>query len=329
MNHDLTLTGMESLVLAAGALGFGMILLIRGGNWIIDAATYIARHLGVSPLVIGLTVVAFGTSLPELIVSLNANFHDLPGIAVGNVLGSNVANILLIIGSTAFLTTLVAVPRELVADLAMMVLATALLAALMVYGHIGKMAGFTMIAILIAHTAWQYRRALTGHVKIEDVDEPEFKTIGASLSFLVAGLVSIALGAELLVRGATVGATVMGIPEAVIGLTIIAVGTSLPELSTCLIAAAKKQTGIVLGNIIGSNVFNILMIIGAAAVVKDIDTANMAEQLVRLDVWVTLGVSILFTLVLLLYRKVDRFVGLIFLVGYVAYIAVIYAFYIA
>jgi cation:H+ antiporter len=324
---ELTLTAAEVFVLAVGALGLGMIMLIRGGNWTIDAATYIARHLGVSPLVVGFTVVAFGTSLPELVVSVNANLQNLPGIAIGNVLGSNIANILLVLGTTAIFATIIAVPRELARDLTMMMLATILLAALMVHGYISTMAGSGMVLVLVFYTLWEYRKALTGHVPVENTDEPEFKSIGMSLMFLLLGLVFIALGAELLVRGAKTSATVIGIPGDVIGLTVIAVGTSLPELSTCLIAAAKKQTGIILGNIIGSNVFNILMIVGLMAIVKPVDMSLAAPQLVSLDIWVTLAVSFFFTLILLLYRKIGRFMGIMFIGGYTAYILAVFALY--
>ncbi len=327
MITDLTLSGIEAFILALGALGLGMLLLIRGGNWTIDAATYVARHLGVSPLVVGFTVVAFGTSLPELIVSINANYHNLPGIAIGNVLGSNIANILMVLGVTGIFATIVAVPRQLLRDLVMMMLATLLLAALMLYGYISMLAGAGMVAVLLGYTLWSYRKALTGEVEVEDVDEPEFSSLKISLLYLLGGLVFIAVGAELLVRGATVSATVIGVPEDVIGLTVIALGTSLPELSTCLIAAAKKQTGIVLGNIIGSNVFNILMIIGVMAALKPVDMSLVSPQLVNLDIWVTLGISFLFTLLLLLYRKIDRVLGIVFVTGYALYVFSVFALY--
>ncbi len=325
----MTLAGPEALILALGALGLGMVLLIRGGDWTIDAAVYIARHLGVSPLVVGFTIIAFGTSLPELIVSINANMHDLPGIAVGNVVGSNIANILLVIGTTAIFATIIAVPRELLRDLIMMLLATALLAGLMVYGFISAYAGAGMLTVLILYTAWQYRLSLTGHVEVEEVEEPEFKSLGASLLFLLMGLAFVALGAEFLVRGAKVSARVIGVPEDVIGLTVIAIGTSLPELSTCLIAAAKRQTGIILGNIIGSNVFNIMMIIGATALFKPIDMTMVAPQLASLDVWVMAAVSLLFTLILLFYKKIGRAMGISFLAAYVGYVVMIFMLYLS
>ncbi len=323
------MTTAEAFILALGALGLGMIMLIRGGNWTIDAAVYIARHLGVSPMVVGFTIVAFGTSLPELIVSINASWHGSPGIAIGNVLGSNIANILLVIGATALFTTLVAIPRALMRDLFMMIAATIGLAGLMIFGEINRIAGMILIALLLLYVFWQYVMAMRGQIPIEEVEEPEFKSVPASLFFLILGLIFIALGAEFLVRGAKVGAFVMGVPEAVIGLSIIAIGTSLPELSTCIIAARKHQSDLILGNIIGSNVFNIMMILGATASIKPIVMSELAPQLLSLDIWITLGISVLFALLLLLYRKVTKPIGLLFLGSYAVYIIMIYALYMA
>ncbi|HIF25277.1 MAG TPA: calcium/sodium antiporter [Micavibrio sp.] len=324
MSDLMSLTELEALILALGALGLGMIMLIRGGNWTIDAAVYIARKFGVSPLVVGFTVVAFGTSLPELIVSINANLSGLPGIAIGNVLGSNVANILLVLGATALVAPIVANIVELRRDLIVMILATLFLAGAMLHGMITPMIGFGMIAFLAMLTLWQYKQALKGDMEVEEVENPEFKNFGSSLFFLITGLCCIALGAEFLVRGAKVSAEIIGVPDAVIGLSVIAIGTSLPELSTCIIAAMRKQTGIILGNIIGSNVFNILMIIGVAAMVKSINMQDTAASLVELDIWVTLGVSVLFTLILFVYGKIGKKLGVAFLAGYFAYMIAIF-----
>lgn len=321
-----SLTEIEAFVLAIGALGLGMILLIRGGNWTIDAAVYIARHAGISPLVVGFTIVAFGTSLPELLVSVNANLHDSPGIAIGNVLGSNIANILLVIGATAVFCTIKAVPRELFRDLAMMMAATLFLVYLLMQDDIGRIVGIVMLFILIAYVFWQYLMVKKEDAPVEDLEEPDFKSFRMGWAYLLGGMLFIALGAEFLVRGAKVSAHILGVPEAVIGLSIIALGTSLPELTTCLIAATKKQSNLVLGNIIGSNVFNILMIIGITTVIKPISVSQIAPQLVTFDIWFVLAVSFVFTLLLLFYRKITRFIGIIFLTSYSAYIVALYVF---
>lgn len=324
------LTTIEAFILAMGSLGLGMLLLIRGGEWTIDAAVYVARHAGISPLIVGFTIVAFGTSLPELLVSINANMHDSPGIAVGNVLGSNVANILLVIGATAIFCTIKAIPKELLADLIMMVVVTVALALLLVYGEISRFAGIGMMVVLVSYVLWQYLTTRGDHedTSADDDHEPRFNHFKEGLLYLVIGMVCIALGAEFLVRGAKVSATIIGVPEAVIGLSIIAIGTSLPELTTCIIAAKRKQSGLILGNIIGSNVFNVLMIIGITTIIKPIDVADISPHLVSFDIWVVLAISIIFAAILLIYRKITKSLGIMFLVVYVIYMASVFATYI-
>ena len=319
----------QLLILAIGALGFGMYLLFKGGDWTIDAAVFIARKFGISPLVIGFTIVAFGTSLPELLVSVNANLTGSPGIAIGNVIGSNIANILFVVGATACVATLVAVRKEIIRDVSMMLLATILMMYLMTTGAIAQGAGMLMIGVLACYVIWQYWAASKGKVHVEAPEIPEFKNMFMAALFLALGLASIALGAEFLVRGAKTAATIIGVPEAVIGLSVIAIGTSLPELSTCLIAAMKKQTDIIVGNILGSNVFNILMIMGVTSIVKPIDNSAIADQVVRLDMWVMFGVSAFFSALLLIFGKINRPVGVLFLIGYVFYIGLIYALYLS
>ncbi|MCI5059664.1 MAG: calcium/sodium antiporter [Alphaproteobacteria bacterium] len=323
----LSCSNEEILILAFGALGLGIYLLFKGGNWTIDASVYVAKKLGVSPLVIGFTIVAFGTSLPELIVSINANLAGSPGIAIGNVIGSNIANILLVIGVTASFATLMVVPRDIIRDLVVMMLATLLMMGLMIYGTISSLAGGAMILFLLAYIGWQYYMASKGHIEPEEFSAPEYRHFWHGLLFLLLGLAGIALGAELLVRGAKHSASILGIPEDVIGLSIIALGTSLPELSTCVIAAMKRQSDIVIGNILGSNVFNILMIIGATSLVKPIASSAIAPQVVSLDIWVMFGVAVLFSGLLLFVRKINKPVGMIFVAGYIFYIGLIYALY--
>jgi len=323
------MTTMETLVMAFGAMGLGIILLVKGGNWTVDAAIFLAKHMGVSRLVIGLTVVAFGTSLPELVISVNSNYQNLPGIALGNVIGSNTANILLVIGATALIGTLSVIPRLVIRDLSMMLVATLILAGLMKYGTIGHLAGLLMIIILLLYTFWIYRKASVSGIETgEESEEPFFKNLKISVLFLILGLLGITAGAEFLVRGAKISAAIIGVPDAVIGLSIIAIGTSLPELSTCLVAAGKKQTDIVIGNIVGSNIFNILMIIGMTALLKPIQTGLAAAQLSELDIWITLAVSLIFAAILFFYGKINRFIGIIFLGAYTVYMVSIFAFYI-
>lgn len=322
------LTTLELFILATGALGLGIVMLLKGGTWTIDAAVYVARKVHMSPMLIGFTIVAFGTSLPELIVSVNANLTGLPGIAIGNVIGSNIANILLVLGATATVTTLVVIPRDILRDSVMMILATILMTVLILDDQISRLAGFGMVGVLLAYVVWQYRLAKSGKIKIEvDVEDSDYKNMWVAIGFLLFGLAFIALGAEFLVRGAKVCAEIIGVPDAVIGLSIIALGTSLPELSTCVIAAMRRQTDLIIGNILGSNVFNILMILGVASMVKPITGGQLAEQVAKVDIWVVLAVSTVFALLLFFYRKIDRAVGIVFILLYILYIAAIYALY--
>lgn len=326
-------TIFEAQILAIAAIILGIYMLVKGGGWTIDAAVFVARNLGVSPLVVGFTIVAFGTSLPEMVISVLANLQGSPGIAIGNVLGSNIANILLVIGATALVGTIVASGKAQTRDLGMMMLATVILAYFIVTQNITMMAGYLMIGLLVAYVLFQYLMALNGDKEVQAKVEAEmeeaddFASMKVALFFLLAGLVCIALGAEFLVRGAKISATTLGVPEAVIALSIIAIGTSLPELSTCIIAARRGQTDIVLGNIVGSNVFNILMIMGVTAAVKPILPGSFAQQLSDLDIWLTVGVSVIFTLIILLYKKFTKPIGVIFLLAYAIYIVGIYAIY--
>jgi cation:H+ antiporter len=323
----MTYTNEELLILSIGALGLGMYLLFKGGDWTIDSAIYIAKKFNISPLVIGFTIVAFGTSFPELIVSVNANLVGSSGIAIGNVIGSNIANILFVIGITAFFTTLVAIPRKLIRDIIMMLLASVLMMGLMIHGNISQLGGAIMIAILLAYVIWQYSMAAKGKIEVEEIDAKEFRHFFEGLLFLFLGLIGIAAGAEFLVRGAKVSAAIIGVPEDVIGLSVIAIGTSLPELSTCILAAMKRQSDIVIGNILGSNVFNILMIIGVTAMIKPIEQSAIAPQVITLDIWVMFAVAAIFSVILLTYKKITKPVGALFVFGYVLYIGLIYALY--
>ena len=323
------LTDFEIFILALGAMGLGTIMLIRGGDWTIDAAVYIARKFGISPLIIGFTIVAFGTSLPELIISINANLKGSAGIALGNVLGSNIANILLVCGSAAIIATMTVKPKDILNDTVMMIVATLLMIGIFLYGYISQIVGLGMIILLIGYVVFQYATASKDDEKeIEgELENPEFASDLWAYLFLFIGLAFIAGGAEFLVRGAQYSAGFLGVPEAVIALSLIALGTSLPELATCVAAALKKHTDLIIGNIVGSNVFNILMIIGVAAMVKPIDVTKASAQLVSLDMWITFAVTLFFALWLLVFKTMNKLLGIVFVAGYVAYILAIYALY--
>lgn len=316
------LTTYELFVLAAGAMAFGIFLLIKGGDWTVEAAVFMAERTGLSPLFIGATIISFGTSVPELFASVNANLAGYPGISLGNVLGSNIANILLVLGATSVLFSVTANPRDLAKDLIMMLIATAILAFGMMTDSFSRVFGLGMFAILVGFVFYQYK---TDSLPIEDEEEdesgPAIATMQGALLVLLGGLGALAVGSELLVQGAVQTGTAIGVPEAVIGLTVVAFGTSLPELSTCIAAARKQSVGLILGNIIGSNTFNILSILGLTAIIKPL---AVDPVLLGLDLWITIAVSGAFAAWMLTVGRLTKPIGLAMVAAYVAFVAIQY-----
>ncbi|PCJ03279.1 MAG: sodium transporter [Alphaproteobacteria bacterium] len=316
----------DTTILSLGALFLGIIMLIKGGGWAVEAGVFIATRYGVSPLIVGFTIIAFGTSLPELIVSVVANLQGSPGIALGNVLGSNIANILMVLGCTALISVLkVNVSKMLVRDLIFMMLVTIGLTVLLYYGGISRLTGFAMLTILGSYIFFQYRAAGSKNPDIgADDGECMFKNDLFAYGTLLLGLICISVGAEFLVKGAKVSAGLIGVPESIIALSIIAFGTSLPELSTSIIAARKGQSEMVIGNIIGSNVFNILMILGFASLSKPIINGSFSPQILNFDVWITLFVSLCLVLILFIFGRINRVTGSLFFLSYIVYNIYIY-----
>ena len=302
-------------------MAFGLYLLIKGGDWTVDAAVFVAERTGLSPLFIGATIVSFGTSVPELFTSVNANLSGYPGISLGNVLGSNVANILLVLGATAFVFNVTANPKHLIKDLAMMLFATGIMVYGMMTGTFTQVFGLIMFAILASFVFYQYK---TDSIELEEDDEDDaggIETMKAAILVLLAGLAALAVGSELLVKGAVQTGTAIGVPEAVIGMTVVAFGTSLPELSTCIAAARKQSVGLILGNIIGSNTFNILSIIALTAIISPLDVDPV---LLGMELWVTVAVAVVFAIWMLTVGKLTRPVGIAMMIGYVVFIAAQY-----
>lgn len=322
---------MAGLPIAVVFMVIGIALLVKGGNWTVDAAVFVARRFGLSPLLVGFTIVAFGTSLPELVISVLAQLEGSTGIALGNVMGSNIANILLVIGVAAIIAPLVSSSKAVDKDIFMMILATCILVGLMLHGEFSRVAGGVMVLLLVGYVFYQYTMVKKGEMPMEAAEENEitFAKPLQAYSFLLLGLIGIAAGAEFLVTGAQETAASIGVPDSVIGLSIIALGTSLPELSTTIIAARKGHSGIVLGNIIGSNVFNILMILGITALVKPIVQGSFEAQLVNFDIWFVAFTTSIFGLMVLYMKKVTRPAGILFCAAYIGYNAYIYAIHMA
>jgi cation:H+ antiporter len=260
--------------------------------------------------------------VPELFTSVNANLQGFPGISLGNVLGSNIANILLVLGATAIILQVEGKAKDLMKDLVMMLLATAILVFGMMSGQFSTVLGLIMFAILVAFVGYQY---FTNTLELEedddDDDEGGIDTMQAALFFLLGGLIALAVGSEMLVKGAVVSGTIIGVPEAIIGLTVVAFGTSLPELSTCLAAARKQSLGLILGNIIGSNTFNILSIVAITAIIKPLDVVPV---LMGVQMWATVIVSVGFAAWMLVVGKITKMMGYVMVAAYIAFIAAQY-----
>lgn len=276
-------------------------------------AIAVAHRFAMPPLLIGVTVVGFGTSTPELLVSVQAALGGVPDIAIGNVVGSNIGNILLIVGVTALIWPITVAARSLRRDFAVMMLASLTLIPLFWMGGISRLAGMALVLALMAYLLWAY---LDPQGDAPEPDAPA-QPLWQALGWLVVGLIGLILGARLLVDGAVNIAQALGLSEAFIGLTIVAIGTSLPELATSLMAALRKQSAIAIGNILGSNIFNVLGILGATAIIAPIPVAG---RFLTFDLPVMIGVSALLAVMLLARSGVGRTGGAVLLLGYAAYV---------
>ena len=306
----------------------GLVLLLFGGEFLVRGAVALADRLGVSHLVIGLTVVAAGTSAPELVVCLIAALEGSPGIAVGNVIGSNIANILLILGVAGLICVLPVNRRSLYRDGSVAIFAAILLAVISMTGTIERWHGFLMLICLVAYLGFCYRSDRRSRkaqasmdVEIEELAGKD-RRLWLLLLYLFGGLAGVLVGSDLLVDGATEVARAAGVSEAIIGLTLVALGTSLPELATGIIAARHKHTDLALGNVLGSNIFNILAIMGVVAVTQPL---AVPAEIIAFDLWAMLGVTIAFLAVAFLARRIGRPVAVVFLLAYAAYVLALYA----
>ncbi len=291
----------------------GLVALVVGGDLLVRGAVAVALRAGLSPFVIGVTLVGFGTSVPELMTSLIAAFEGLPGIALGNVVGSNIANILLILGLSAVIAAL---PGEafLRRDGLVMLAVTGLCATLMWTGTVGRLAGVVCLAVLAVYLTLTLRSGQSTTPEVgQDVPPPP---VWRGAGLFLAGLIGVMFGARFLVDGASDIARAFAVSDAVIGLTIVAVGTSLPELVTSVIAARKGQGEIAIGNVIGSNIFNVLGILGITAVVHPL---SVPPEMLGLTLWVFLAAALAPAAVLVLRGRLALGAGVGFVAAYVAY----------
>jgi len=293
----------------------GLIGLFFGGEALVRGSVGIARRMAIPPLLIGLTVVGFGTSTPELLVSVDAALRGVPDIAIGNIVGSNIANMLLIVGLTCLVWPIVVSGATLRRDTAVMVAAAFALVPIFAMGEVGRVAGGLLVTGLVGYLIWAYLKP--GGAVAEDIDAPAPASAWISVLWVIGGLVILMFGARFLVDGSVSIARGFGVSEAFIGLTIVAVGTSLPELATSVIAAFRRQSEIAIGNIIGSNIFNVLGILGITALIKPIP---VADRFLTFDLPIMIAVSLVLTVLLLTRPVIGRGVGLAGLVGYAVYV---------
>lgn len=303
---------------------FGIALLTVGGEALIRGSLSAAKRIGVSPLLSGIVIVGFGTSAPELVVSVNAAVEGRPDIAIGNVVGSNIGNILLILGICALISPLAVKPLALARDAVTVVAASVLFLVLVGGSALGRADAAIFLVALGAYLMWaywseRYHAAPSGEVHQAEADE--LSAIPQSVLWTViavaCGLLLLIAGSQVLLIGAIGIAAHFGVPEAVIGLTLVAVGTSLPELSISVIAAIRRHADVAVGNILGSNIFNLLGILGVSALLQPLP---VHARILQFDQWVMLGTSLLLLLFLYTGRRLSRMEGGGLLIGYGVYV---------
>lgn len=301
-------------------LCLGLLILLGGGKFLVDGASSLALKFGLSQGFIGLTIVAFGTSAPELLVSLNAALDGKSDIAIGNVIGSNIANISLVLGISATLFPIKINSSVFKVDYIVLIFSSLIFYILSLNGNISRLEGFALLFILILiniYFFFKLGKATAGDLE-GDLILP--LPIWKSLFFLCLGIFGLYYGADLFVESAVGIASIFGVSERIIGITVIAIGTSLPEMATSVIAAVNKKTDIAVGNIIGSNIMNILAIIGATAAISPIP---VSEGFLNQDFYWMLGLTIILFPILKSGDRVSRIEGMFLFVAYFTYIFII------
>lgn len=306
----------------------GLALLAGGGEALIRGAVALATRLSISPVFIGLTVVAIGTSTPELTVAIDASLRGTPDIAIGSIVGSNISNILLVLGATALIQPIHCQPRMVFRDGLFVLAVSFALAMLALTGVITAGQGYAMLGLLVLYLVYSYwaevvRKVPSAERRHAEVDEYRGipPTFLVSLPAIVLGLAGVIAGADMLVTGASDIARAAGVSEAVIGLSLVAVGTSLPELAISALAAWRGHAGVAVGNIIGSNISNILLIVGTTAALGGV---SVADQIARYDVWVMVAATTVMVPVMISGLKISRAEGVAFLAAYFLYIVSIF-----
>jgi cation:H+ antiporter len=303
----------------------GFVFLLASADILVRGAVGLARRLDISPLIIGMTIIAFGTSAPELLISMDAALSGSSAIALGNVIGSNMANMMLILGTTALFKPIYVKPYALKNDAFMLLFASILFVWFCWTGPIGSWQGAVLIVLLAGFLISAYLRAsrdggISSEIHVEEANDFEgFTSLKLIWVAILTGLVGIVFGANLLVSGGVDLARTFNVAEEVIGLTVLAFGTSLPELAASATAALRGNTEVALGNVVGSNIFNILLVIGAVALSTPI---HVPAQVLDFDLWIMLGLTVALMPYLMGAWKIGRVAAIVFLSFYVNYILV-------
>jgi cation:H+ antiporter len=310
----------ELLLITLYIIG-GLVLLFFGADWLVKGAMTLALNLGLSPLIVGLTVVALGTSVPEALVSVQAAIGHQGGIAIGNVVGSNILNIALILGLSALITPLKVDSHLVKADVPLLTGATFMLVVLLEDFHISRMEGTFLLLCIVGYIVGNImtvKKTTPEEDKIEGMEIPEDpgNNFWRDIALLIVGIITLGFGSNFLVTGAVDLARLWGLSEALIGLTIVSIGTGTPELATALMAAYRKSADLAIGNAVGSNLFNIMFVLGLAGLVAPLDAIGINSS----DLYVMLAVTILLLPTVWTGRILDRKEGFLFLAIYFGYL---------
>lgn len=317
------------LLIDFGWLALGLVLLYFGAEWLVQGAASLSLKLGLTPLIVGLTVVAFGTSAPELLVSLQANLEDPPkgGFALGNVIGSNICNIALILGVAALIRPINVHQQVIKKDAPILILVTLAFVWMLRDMKISVLEGGILAGGLVIYIAQSIIAGLKSdeEAEVEGMDEEEIEACknasGGKVCFffllIVVGLGVLVVGANRLIEGGVGIAEAFGVPEVIIALSLVALGTSLPELATSVVASSKKQGDIIVGNVVGSNLFNMMAVVGITGVIAPI----VSSDLKSLDVWFMIALTVLGVIFMWTRKRIGRLEGIFLLAIYAAYIA--------
>ena len=313
-----------SILLSWLALIGGLVLLTAGGEFLVTGAGKLAKRLGMSSLLIGLTIVAFGTSMPELFVGLIALFQDHPDILTGNAIGSNIANVGLILGICALIIPLPVKFKSVSRELYIVLAATIVVFLFAWHGFFPRFLGFVFVAFLIFYTVQSFRQAANNKTSKQNEHQhgnaDEFTALPPIILLIIIGLALLPVGSNFFIKGAVDIARHFGVSDLVIGLTLAAVGTSLPELASCLAAIRQRQTNILVGNIIGSNLFNLLMVLGFCGILIPFP---MSSNLLYRDIPVMFSLSAVLLPILAVQQGLNRLHGFILLASYISYLFIL------